>query len=82
MTPVCDAVGSKSLLAPSEVAAGAAAGRFDGEAARFTLGRVCAACGGDEDVRRQDESEDVVFCDDCVEGARTPILDTELGGES
>lgn len=54
----------------------------DADAAWGALRLVCAACRSDQDVRLQDEVGEFAFCDGCLEAARTPVLDVELGGES
>ena len=41
----------------------------------------CASCHGEDDVRWQDTLGDLGFCYDCLDGARTPLPDSELGGE-
>jgi hypothetical protein len=66
-----------SPLAPSRDA-----GRpLDIEVARDAVMLMCAACRSGVDVRLEDGADDFGFCGGCLDSARRPVLDVELGGE-
>lgn len=69
------------VAAPPDVTATDTDRLRDGEATPVAVRLLCAACHSDEDVRLQDELGDLGFCDDCLDGARTPLPYAELGGE-
>lgn len=72
-----------SGIAPLDVTASDAARLLDGEAARVAGKLLCSACHSDKNVRLQNHDLEggLGFCDDCLDGARTTLVDGELGGE-
>jgi diguanylate cyclase (GGDEF)-like protein len=69
-----DAAAARSPL-PTPIASSTMGGAVQG-------GRSpCVACQRVVDVRPQDGFEDLGFCDDCLDGARSPVPEAELGGE-